>query len=368
MSWKFWQKSKSRNSKKKSASREWADAIIFAVIAAVLIRTLFIEAYVIPSGSMESSLLIGDYLFVSKVNYGARMPITPIAFPFAHHTMPLIGTKAYWDGVKLPYYRLPGLSEIKRGDIVVFNYPMDADSPLYRPVDKCENYIKRCQGTPGDTLGIVNAQVYINGKAAPNPLKGEPSYMVHTDGNEINPQILSDLRIEVRRSYTTSDYEMVMTRESAVILKTYSNIMSVREYAQSKDVYDPEIYPHNPNFKWNADNYGPIIIPKKGWKVNLDSLTFSLYRRCIEVYENNKLELIGQDILINGKKAENYTFKLNYYWMMGDNRHNSEDSRFWGFVPEDHIVGKALFIWMSMDANASFFGKIRWGRLFRGID
>jgi signal peptidase I len=172
MNWKFWNKNKSKDTKtkkKKSAAREWTDAIIFAVIAATLIRTLFIEAYTIPTPSMERSLLVGDFLFVSKVNYGARTPMTPIAFPFAHHTMPLIGTKAYWDGIKLPYYRLPGLSEVKKGDVVVFNYPMEADSPYFRPVDKRENYIKRCQGAPGDTLSLLNGQVYVNGKAGAKP-------------------------------------------------------------------------------------------------------------------------------------------------------------------------------------------------------
>src|SRR5882762_7768174 len=192
MNWKFWSKKKDTPKKKKSAVREWTDAIVFAVIAATLIRTFFIEAYVIPTPSMERSLLVGDFLFVSKVNYGARTPITPIAFPFAHHTMPLIGTKAYWDGIKLPYYRLPGLSDVKRGDVVVFNYPMEADSPYYRPVDKRENFIKRCQGIPGDTLSVVNAQVYIGSKTAQNPPEGQIDYTYKTSGIDLNPQILND--------------------------------------------------------------------------------------------------------------------------------------------------------------------------------
>src|ERR1700712_481119 len=183
MNWRFWNRNASG---KKTASREWTEAIIFAVVAATLIRTLFIEAYTIPTPSMERSLLVGDFLFVSKVNYGPRIPETPIAFPFAHHTMPLIGTKAYWDGIKLPYYRLPGLSDVKRGDVVVFNYPMDADSPLYRPVDKRENFIKRCQGAPGDTLSVVDAQVYVNGKAAPNPPESQLDYSITTK-TPLNP-------------------------------------------------------------------------------------------------------------------------------------------------------------------------------------
>ncbi|HEY4195979.1 MAG TPA: signal peptidase I [Mucilaginibacter sp.] len=360
-------KEKYAKSLKKSSAREWTEAIIFAVVAATLIRTFFIEAYVIPTGSMESTLLVGDYLFVSKVNYGPRIPETPISFPFAQNTMPLIGTKSYSDLIELPYFRLPGFSDVKKGDVVVFNYPLQADSPFYRPVDKQDNYIKRCQAAPGDTLTIVNAQVYINGKAMPNPPHGEPSYIVQTDGNPINPQILTDLHIFQIGQSSNTEFQMLMTRQSAATLKGYSNIKSVTEYFEPKGVFNPEEFPHDPHLKWNVDNYGPIIIPKAGWTVTLDSLTFPVYRRVIRVYEKNKLELDGNDFVINGKKTRTYTFKQNYYWMMGDNRHNSEDSRFWGFVPEDHIVGKALFIWMSTDSTANFLNSIRWSRLFKGI-
>lgn len=352
---------------KKSPAREWTEAIIFAVVAATLIRTFFIEAYTIPTPSMESSLLVGDFLFVSKVNYGPRTPETPIAFPFAHHTMPIINTKAYWDGIKLPYYRLPGLSDVKKGDVVVFNYPMEADSPFFRPVDKRENYIKRCQGTPGDTLKLINAQVYVNGKAAPNPEFGQTSYNVHTNGSELNPDIIEQLHLSDIMQMTNTDYEMHMTRQSAATLRTYSNILSVTPKIDPAGTYNGETFPKDPHYKWSVDNFGPVIIPKKGWTVKLDSLTLPIYRRAIEVYEGNKLEVKGKDILINGQKTDSYTFKMNYYWMMGDNRHNSLDSRFWGFVPEDHIVGKALFIWMSWDDNASLLHKIRWSRLLRGI-
>ncbi|MEO3405273.1 signal peptidase I [Mucilaginibacter sp. CAU 1740] len=365
---------------KKSQAREWGDAIIFAVIAATMIRTLFIEAYVIPSASMESSLLIGDYLFVSKVNYGARLPMTPVAFPFAHHTMPLINTKAYWDGIELPYYRLPGLSDVKKGDVVVFNYPMDADSPYFRPVDKRENYIKRCQGTPGDTLSVVNAQVYINSKAAITPPNGEITYTVKTDGSELNPQIAEDLHLSDMQSVNNTEFITNTTEESAKALRGYSNIKSVTPRISPRGASDAlnAVYPAAfansvltpkiPDYKWNVDNFGPIVVPKKGGTIKLDSLTYPLYARCISVYEGNKVEVKGNEIWINGKKADSYTFKLNYYFMMGDNRHNSEDSRFWGFVPEDHIVGKALFIWMSIDDNASsILHKIRWSRLFNLI-
>ena len=367
MNWKFWDKKNTTEpKKKKSATREWADAILFAVVAATLIRTLFIEAYTIPTESMERSLLVGDFLFVSKVNYGARTPMTPIAFPFAHHTMPIINTKAYWDGVKLPYYRLPGLSNVKKGDVVVFNWPMEADSPLYRPVDKRENYIKRCQGTPGDTLSIVDAQVFVNGKANPNPPESQINYEVQTNGTQVNPMLLDDLHISM------SEYSpyFTMTKESAAKLKGFGNITVMKPHITPKNEMGDggEVFPSDKHYsKWNQDNYGPIIIPKKGWTVKLDSLSLPFYKRAITVYEGNKLEMKGNDVYINGTKADTYTFKRNYYWMMGDNRHNSLDSRFWGFVPEDHIVGKALFVWMSWDTNGSFLNKIRWSRLFMGI-
>jgi signal peptidase I len=375
MNWKFWNKKttpKKTNKKKKSATREWVDAIVFAVIAATLIRTFFIEAYVIPTPSMERSLLVGDFLFVSKVNYGARTPMTPIAFPFAHHTMPITGTKAYWDGWELPYYRLPGFSSIKRGDVVVFNYP--ADTINNRPVDKRENYIKRCQGISGDTLSVVDGQVYVNRKAAANP-PGEQMEYKYTLTDSLNATANDDLKITLYPQHTYH----AMTAASAAILQKYSN---VKDFApdiapkgaseavfprSSTTVLDPNLAIRVLDNHWNADNFGPIIIPKKGWTVKLDSTNFAIYERAIEVYEHNKMEIKGADLYINGVKTLSYTFKMNYYWMMGDNRHDSEDSRYWGFVPEDHIVGKALFVWMSWDDDASFFHKIRWSRLFMGI-
>ena len=369
MSLKFKSKettNKPKTIKKKSAGREWFDAILFAVIAATLIRGLFIEAYTIPTGSMEKTLLVGDFLFVSKVNYGARIPMTPVSFPFAHHSMPIIGTKAYWEGIKLDYYRLPGLSEIKRNDVVVFNYPMEADSPLYRPVDKRENYIKRCLGIGGDTLRIINAQVYINGQAAEDPQFGESNYAVKSDGSDFNPQMLEDMDIEIQRA-TEDDYYFSMTAAQAATIKSWGNVKSVNPIIRPMNDFEPQIFPHNEKFRWNEDNFGPVIIPKKGWTVKLDSISFPMYKRAISIYEGNTIQQNGNEILINGKKAESYTFKQNYYWMMGDNRHNSLDSRYWGFVPEDHIVGKALFVWMSWDSNGNFLDKIRWSRIFGGI-
>ena len=371
MNYKFWQKKSSVSGVrvKKSASREWLDAIVFAVVAATLIRGLFIEAYVIPSGSMEKTLLVGDFLFVSKVNYGARTPITPVAFPFAHHTMPITGTKAYWDGIQWDYHRLPGLSEVKKQDVVVFNYPMDADEPLNRPVDKRENYIKRCQAVGGDTLRVINGQVYIDGKAAENPEFGQGEYYVKTDGTEFNIETIREMHIELGASDRGEMNEAIftMTKEQAETIRKWPIVKSITPRFAPLNAYDPNIFPHNPQYKWNVDNVGPIIMPKKGWTVKLDNSNYALYERAISVYEGNKIEKQGNQIFINGQKTETYTFKLNYYWMMGDNRHNSADSRYWGFVPEDHIVGKALFVWMSFDSEGSIFSKIRWSRLMRGI-
>jgi len=354
---------------KKTATREWADAIVFAVVAATLIRTFLIEAYMIPSGSMERSLLVGDFLFVSKINYGPRLPMTPIAFPFAHHTMPLLGTKAYWDGLEMDYRRLPGLQEIKRNDVVVFNYPMEADAPFNRPVDKRENYIKRAIGVPGDTIAIVNAQVYVNGKPGITPVESQLMYEVTTDGTALNMDRINDLRVDGGQTNTPGQYVFYLTPSLAKTMQGWANVKEVKPIIYPKGTPEPtgDIFPHIAGITWNRDNYGPIIVPHKGWNVTLDSLTVPLYERAITIYEGNTFEQKADGYYINGSKATSYTFKMDYYWMMGDNRHNSLDSRFWGFVPEDHIVGKALFVWLSLDDKGSFFDKIRWSRIFMGI-
>lgn len=351
---------------KKTAAREWADAIIFAVVAATLIRSFLIEAYMIPTGSMERSLLVGDFLFVSKVNYGARIPMTPVAFPFAHHTMPVTGGKAYWEGIKLGYKRLPGFQEIKRNDVVVFNYPVEADEPWNRPVDKRENYIKRAVGIPGDTLSVADAQVYVNGQRGENPPREQLLYDVVTDGTDINPQRILDLRIEAERTGLNS-YKMYLTNELAEQIKGWANVQQVKPWIRPSDYTEPDMFPGSEAHQGNQDNFGPLIVPKKGWTVQLDSLTAPLYERAITVYEGNSFEQKGDGYYINGERTDHYTFTFDYYWMMGDNRHNSLDSRFWGFVPEDHIVGKALFVWLSYDKDGTFLSKIRWNRIFMGI-
>lgn len=395
MNWKFWQKNKNAEpKKKKSKTREWTDAIIFAVIAATVIRVFFIEAYTIPSGSMERSLLIGDFLFVSKVNYGARVPMTPVAFPFAHHTMPITGTKAYYDGVQWKYRRLPGLQDIKRNDVVVFNFPegdtvaLEAQDDNYylmvkrmgwqqtnanytivsRPVDKRENFIKRCIAIAGDTISMDAGLVTVNGKQVPLKDTGWFSYGVEFKTADVNMKLFTDMGFNIAPSNNPALFQFDGTPAMIAELKKSHYIKSITPLISPKGYDDQSVFPRDPNRKWNIDNFGEIIVPKKGWTVKLDSASMPLYERSIRIYEGNKLEKVGNDWLINGKIANTYTFKMNYYWMMGDNRHNSADSRIWGFVPEDHIVGKALFVWMSFDSEGSWFNKIRWNRLFRGIN
>jgi len=349
---------------KKSKAREWLDAFVFAVVAATIIRGLLFSAYAIPSGSMEGTELTGDYLFVSKFSYGPRMPITPLSIPF---TEPVVhGIKTYSGIWQLPYFRLPGFSEIKKGDIVVFNKPSEVDDNI--PVDQRTTLIKRCQATPGDVLTIINGQVYINGKAMPNAPKQQTSYTVVTDGQELNPQIFTDLNIEVINNPAVNTYEMIIPPDNVATLKSYSNIKSVTPYITPAGEYKADVFPSNPRFKWNQDNFGPLQIPKRGMTVKLNDSTLTLYRQAIEKYENNKVEGSGNNIRINGKKAGTYTFKLNYYWMMGDNRHNSLDSRFWGYVPEDHIIGKAMITFFSTDSTKDIFHKIRWNRVLRPIN
>ncbi|QEC53979.1 signal peptidase I [Anseongella ginsenosidimutans] len=379
MNWKFRTKQHTGQDKKvrkpKSKTREWVDAVVFAVIAATIIRTFFIEAYTIPTPSMEKSLLVGDFLFVSKVNYGPRVPMTPLAFPFAHHTMPLTrDAKSYSTAIQLPYYRLPGFEDIERQDVVVFNYPAD---PEDRPVDKRENYIKRCVAIAGDTLQIINAEIYVNGVKQPEPEDMESSYIVRTTGEDFNYDALRNLGLSKddlgpNNYYRNKSlyYFKSLTDEQAAALRKFGNVNSIEPNILAKNEPEPQgtVFPSDTSLHWNRDNYGPIWLPKQGATVplNLDNLPF--YERVISYYEGNELEVRGSEIYINGAKADSYTFEMDYYFMMGDNRHNSLDSRYWGFVPEDHVVGKALFIWMSWDKDETFLNKIRWNRLFNGID
>lgn len=355
---------KTKPGQHKSVAREWFDAIVFAVIAATIIRTFLIEAYTIPTPSMEKSLLVGDFLFVSKVSYGARTPMTPLSFPFAHNTLPVFGGKSYLEWIKLGYYRLPGFGKVNRGDCVVFNWPAENEG---RPVDKKENYIKRCIAIAGDSLTIRDQQVYINGSLQPLPKHSQTSYHVITDGSGFSVQALQRLGITDVEAISPTEYNMHLTREAAKELKNFGNIRMMEANHVPPGTFQDFIFPFDSKLGWNVDNFGPLFIPKKGSTVMLNEQTLPLYQKAIGDYEHNQLEVRNGKILINGKETDRYTFQMDYYFMMGDNRHNSQDSRFWGFVPEDHIVGKAVFIWMSYDTNGSFLGKIRWSRLFHRI-
>jgi signal peptidase I len=378
-----------KKKKKKSTVREWVDAAIFAVIAASIIRTFFFEAYTIPTPSMEKTLLVHDFLFVNKLAYGPRVPMTPLAVPFTLSTVPVLNIRSYSNWPHFGYHRLPGFGQVKRRDVVVFNFP-EGDTVLKeqpeqdyyelvrqygrryindnytivtRPVDRKENYIKRCVGIAGDTLQVKNGYVYVNGREEKLPPHLEKFYLVQTDGSVFNPRRLDELGIAQPMGLdpTTSTYRFNLTRADSTALSKFTMVKSITRYV--KTGIDPTVFPQDSaHFKWDADHYGPIYIPKKGATVHLDMSDIALYKRIIDVYEHNKLSIRDSVIYINGAPASQYTFKMNYYWMMGDNRDNSLDSRFWGFVPEDHIVGKAWFIWMSYDEHG-----IRWSRLFNGI-
>jgi signal peptidase I len=381
---------------KKSGAREWADAIVFAVIAATIIRTFFIEAFTIPTSSMEKSLLVGDYLFVSKLSFGPKLPNTPIAFPFAHHTLPLTqDAKSYVEWIKIPYHRLPGFGNVKNNDVVVFNYPdgdtvvvQHQDQSYYqlvrehgrnliwsnfdivaRPVDKRENYIKRCIGIPGDTLEIINQKVFINGKENPLPENGQFSYTITTNGQPFSERTLDrfDITDPIYPSYDKPfAFNVMLPNENVDKLKDLDFVKSISPNVKPKGYPEYKeslrIFPNHESYDWTEDNFGPLYIPKKGTTIELTGENFILYKRAIETYEGNEVSTQGNDIYINGQIATSYTFNLNYYFMMGDNRHNSADSRFWGFVPEDHVVGKAVFIWLSLGKTG-----VRWNRLFSGI-
>ncbi|TLV02628.1 signal peptidase I [Dyadobacter luticola] len=366
-----------QNKKKKSAVREWFDSILFAVVAATLIRWLFFEAFTIPTPSMENSLLVGDFLFVSKLHYGTRTPKTPLQVPLTHQTIWGTNIPSYSDAIQLPQYRLPGFSEVKRGDVVVFNYPPE----LQHPVDLKTNYIKRCVALPGDKLEVRDLQVYANGKAEENPARMENEYFVATTTSVNETKVFKENGISEYNAYTESyndtipgndqmGYLVFTTVEIAAKLKTYDFVKSITLVKSSKDISEPMLYPNSSQFKWNRDNYGPITVPKEGVTVQLTPENIALYGPVIKNYEENEGVEVGEKLIkIGGKEITSYTFKQDYYFMMGDNRHNSADSRYWGFVPKDHIVGKAVFVWMSIDPNpTSFFNKIRWNRLFRVIE
>ncbi len=385
----------------KSRNREWADALSFAVILATIIRAIYIEAFTIPTSSMEKSLMVGDFLFVSKVNYGSRIPNTPIFFPFAHHTMWFTEkVKSYSELIQLPYARLPKFQDVKRNEAVVFNFPAgdtvvvqhqdqvyyqmlrdygrkliwDKFDVISRPVDKRENYIKRCVGLPGDKIEIRNADLFVNDKEAFTADGLQYSYYVKTNNKGFNKDELLKRDItEVRTTAMRGIFEMNLTAENLKYIENLPFVDKVERsskpkgFYQSHEDYKNPIFPNTDTTNWTEDNFGPIHIPFAGQEVRLTLANLPMYERIISVYEGNKLKVKDGKIYINGEETDKYTIQMEYYWMMGDNRHNSQDSRFWGFVPEDHIVGKAVFIWLSLDPNQSWLKKIRWSRLFSVI-
>ncbi len=424
--WQWWRK-------KENPVRmimSWVDAIVFALIAVYFINLFFFQNYVIPSSSLEKSLLTGDYLFVSKVSYGPRIPETPLTMPLTQHTMPQlfgVSMKSYIEWPHWEYRRAAGLGKIELNDIVVFNYPagdticsnmpyqgydfykmcygygyqMHPQHPVIdslsdegrlqyfnevyslgrkyitmntaefgeidsRPADRRENYVKRCVGLPGQTLQIKDRIIYLDGKENKEPDNAQFTYHVKLKRHLTDDELL-DLQITMEDILQLNQYGyMPLTRRAAEKLKNSPDIAA--SITLNTEASEWDTYPLNGGYHWTCDNYGPIWIPKKGETVELSLENIAIYERPIHVYEKNELEIRDGKIFINGKETNEYTFKMDYYWMMGDNRHNSADSRYWGFVPEDHIVGKPIFIWWSSDPDRHGFSGIRWSRLFRFVD
>ena len=448
ISWGWWKKVK--NPAVRSVM-SWVDAIVFALVAVYFVNIYVFQNYQIPSSSLEKSLLVGDFLYVSKMSYGPRVPNTPLSMPLAQHTLPILNCKSYIEWPQWKYKRVPGFGRVQRNDIVVFNFPagdtvatnfqqtdfyslayeegkriypnkvnmdsltQDRQRTVYelyynagrnlirsnpqmygdivvRPVDRRENYVKRCIGLPGDTLQIKGGQVYINGTSAVNPQEMQFNYFVQTTGPYIPEEMFIELGISKDdRMLMSSDlnweeglldmgldrrdaqgrltpvYHLPLTRKMYDTLSGNKKLVS--RIVKEPDLYSGQMYPLNLHTGWTRDDYGPVWIPANGATVRLTADNLPLYERCITAYEGNRLELKSDGVYINGRKTDTYTFKMDYYWMMGDNRHNSADSRYWGFVPEDHVVGKPIVVWLSLDKDRGWFdGKIRWNRIFKWVD
>ncbi len=371
-----------RSLKPRTSGGEWVSSILFAVVAATIVHTYVMQPFTIPTSSLEKTLLVGDFLFVSKFHYGARTPMTPVAFPMVHDTIPVAKVKSYLTEPQIPYFRIPGFQDIKHNDIVVFNWPVDTVNAFqtagdgkyyYKPIDKKSNYVKRCVGLPGDSLEVRDGYVYVNGKKndLPERARIQFAYAVKTNG-QLNPEMLHNrYDITDRYFYQNNTYHFpAISDESLKMLKNNPNVVAVTRLHNEKGTWDKGIFPNNQSYPWNNDFFGPLYIPKKGATVSITPETLPLYKRVIEVYEGSELGIentITQsdtEVLLNGEVITDYTFKMDYYWMMGDNRNNSEDARTWGFVPFNHVVGKPVFVWMSWDGVNN---KVRWERLFTTV-
>ncbi|MGB5480886.1 MAG: signal peptidase I [Eudoraea sp.] len=414
----------------KSGLGEWVSSIVFAVVAATLVHTYFIQPYVIPTGSLERTLRIGDLLFVSKFHYGARAPMTTIAAPMVHDTIPGLGIRSYLKKPQLPYFRLPGFEEVKKNDIVVFSWPADTvrvffkkEKGVKKPIDKKSNYVKRCVGTPGDSLSVIDGVVYINGKELQLSDRAKPQYDYNvysqkgvssrllislgideftrkylsaplnqsqfdavnkyliaggqnskgeieliTDASGIPPKVIRQAGLSLREE-TGRERTVTLTDEMFEGLRSNPDIDSVVKIVEPKGLKGYNIFPHAPDYPWNNDNFGPIYIPQKGITIALTPKVLPLYKKIIRDYEENTVGVSGNQISINGQVTDSYTFKQDYYWMMGDNRDHSEDSRSWGYVPANHIVGKPIFIWLSFDNfnKGITQWKPRWDRIFTTV-
>ena len=414
----------------KTGLGEWISSIIFAIILATIVHTYFIQPYIIPTGSLEKTLLVGDFLFVSKFHYGARVPQTAISFPMVHDTIVGTGLRSYLNKPQIPYLRLPGFEKIKRNEIVTFSWPADTvrkffvkEKGVKKPIDKKSNYVKRCVAIPSDTLEIINGIIHINGEISKMPYRAKPVYSFKAYNSkgvstsnivrlginiqrkfkvsditqnkyiQIQPYILRivdnnpenfivltgskgipyDIRSKNRIELTElTDYarELLLTEEEAKIIKESKLLDSLNRSFKTFKSYNTSFFPNDIKYNWNEDNFGPIILPKKGTKIKLNITNLPLYKKIIRDYEENTLKLVNGEIIINNIITDEYTFNQDYYWMMGDNRYRSEDSRSWGFVPKDHIVGKPVFIWMSIEGiNDGFKNwRIRWDRVFTTIN
>jgi len=414
VNWSPWKKREGKN----HWLVEWFDALIFAVVAVTLINIFLFQNYKIPTPSMEKSLLVGDHLYVSKVAYGPRIPNTPLSIPFMQHTIPGSINKSYIEWIQWPYKRLAGFSKVKRNEPVVFNFPagdtvcidmqnvsfyhiirdeayrmnmtdqysrqtVKTDDEYYalarlkvlkeheivvRPIDKRDNYIKRCVAIAGDTLQIIDGIVYINGKQQEEITELQYVYAVQTGGRQLNTKKLQQLGIyESDLNYGQGFLQVPLTNKMVEELKSNKMVDKIERFIQQKDYSDFQIFPNDPRYPWNLDQFGPLYIPAKDATIDLNINNLPLYSRIIDYYEENDLQVKDSVIYINGKPATSYTFKMDYYWMMGDNRHNSLDSRYWGYVPEDHVIGRPRLIWLSLNKEKSFPANIRLKRMFKSI-